>query len=102
MTVDFTLLVVIGDLASTQKNASKDMWDDTVWLLNNVAVHPDTNITYHTNEMYPHAYIDTSYHSVPNAWIRSEREWDQQQTQRWYSPTRVSHQWFHPRHKQSY
>ena len=69
MAIDYTLIIALGYLESTQSQAIEDTLDKLVWLLNYVATHLDASITYVSSNVYLHTHIDASYLSVSN--IRS-------------------------------
>lgn len=46
MAVNYTLLVALGNLVSTQTQVNRDTLDTLIWLLNYIAAHPTAAITY--------------------------------------------------------
>ena len=73
ITVDYTLLVALGDLASMQTKDTKHTLVKLIWLINYCATHPDAEITYVTSDMCLHAHIDASFLSVINVRSRAGR-----------------------------
>ena len=71
LTLDNTMLVALGDLASAQSQPTEDTWDQITWLLNYAATYPDAAILYHASDMCLHVHIDASYLSAPKARSRA-------------------------------
>jgi hypothetical protein len=69
-TVDSTLLVVIGTLASQQSKGTKATMQALVHLLNYCATHPNAVVRFHASDMMLHIESDTSYLSAPKAHSR--------------------------------
>ena len=71
LAVDCTLLVALGDLATTQANPTQETMDKLIWLLNYVACNPNAEITYVASDMCLHIHSDASYLSAPKARSRA-------------------------------
>jgi hypothetical protein len=68
-TVDSTMLVALGTLASQQANSTQATAKAATQLLNYAAAHPDANIRYIPSDMYLHIHSDVSY--LSEAHVRS-------------------------------
>ena len=71
MAVDCTLLVALGDLASTQNQATEETMGKLIWLLNYVASNTGATVTYTASDMCLHVHSDASYLSAPKARSRA-------------------------------
>ena len=58
MAIDYTLIIALGYLESTQSQAIEDTLDKLVWLLNYVAMYPDVSIVYVASDMCLRTYSD--------------------------------------------
>ena len=71
MAVDSTLLIALGDLSSTQNQATEETMSKLIWLLKYVVSNPDTTVTYTASDMCLHVHSDASYLSAPKARSRA-------------------------------
>ena len=71
LAVDCTLLVALGEIASSQSAPTQDTMKKLTWLLNYVASNPNASITYEASDMCLHVHSDASYLSVPKARSRA-------------------------------
>ena len=65
--VNPTMPVALGSIASQQTKATKKTCEETLWLLNYAASHPDATIHYRARYMVLHIHSDASYISEPQA-----------------------------------
>ena len=70
ITVNPTMLIAIGTIASQQSKATQKTRDATVWILNYAASHHNTTIHYSISDMVLHLHRDASYLSEPGACSR--------------------------------
>jgi uncharacterized membrane protein len=70
-TVDSTLLVAIGTLASAQAQGTEATVEIATHLLNYYATYPDSFIRYHTSDMCLHIHSNASHLSERKAKSRS-------------------------------
>jgi hypothetical protein len=61
------MLVALGTLASAQTQATTQIMDAAIYLLNYAATHPDTTIQIHKSDMILYVHSDASYLSKPKA-----------------------------------
>ena len=73
LTIDNTMLVALGDLASAQAQSTEKTWDKIVWISNYAATHPDAEIQHHSSDMCLHAHSDASYLPAPRLRSRAIR-----------------------------
>ena len=71
LAVDCTLLVALGEIASSQSAPTQDTMKKLTWLLNYVASNPNASIRYEASDMCLHVHSDASYLSVPKARSRA-------------------------------
>ena len=64
------MLVALSSIASTQSQVTNNTYDETLWLLNYAATHPDATIRYSSSDMILHVHSDASYLSDPKACSR--------------------------------
>jgi hypothetical protein len=65
--VDNTMRVALGTLASAQTQATTQIMDAAIHLLNYAATHPDATIQIHKSDMILYVHSGTSYLSKPKA-----------------------------------
>jgi hypothetical protein len=65
--VNNTMLVALGTLASAQTQATTQIMDTAIHLLNYAATHPDATIQIHKSDMILYVHSDASYLSEPKA-----------------------------------
>ena len=71
LTIDLTMLVALGSIAS-QQNAPTEKTEEKVnWFLDYCASNPEAKIRYHASDMVLWAMSDASYLSEPNAKSRA-------------------------------
>jgi hypothetical protein len=69
--VDNTMLVVaLGTLAPAQTQATTQIMDAAIHLLNYAATHPDATIRVHKSNMILYVHSNASHLSKPKAWSR--------------------------------
>ncbi len=61
ISVDPTMLVALGSIASTQAKATKLTQDECLWVLDYAASNPDAKIRYHASGMVLYIHSDASY-----------------------------------------
>ena len=61
ISVDPTMLVALGSIASTQANATKLTMDECLWVMDYAAPNPDAKIWYHASGMVLYIHSDASY-----------------------------------------
>jgi hypothetical protein len=66
-TIDSTMLVALGTLASAQTKGTQATADACTHLLNYCATHPDATLRYHASDMHLHSHSDASYLSETHA-----------------------------------
>ena len=69
ITVDVTILVALGCIPETQAQGTDKTYDETLWLINYAATHPDATICYSASNMILHVHSDASYLSEPKSRI---------------------------------
>ena len=55
------MLIALGFIVSQQFKATKKTYEETLWLLNYAASHPDATIRYCASDMVLHSLSDASY-----------------------------------------
>ena len=65
--VNFTMLIFLGSITSTQYQGTNKTYDKTLCLINYAATHPDATIHYSARDMILHVHSDASYLSDPKA-----------------------------------
>ena len=63
--VDPTILTAPGYIAVQQEKGTEKTYDDTLWILNYAATHPNVTLGYTTSDMNLHIHSDASYLSKP-------------------------------------
>ena len=65
--VDPTMLAALISISAKQAKGTEKIYDDTLWLLNYAAMHPNATIRYTASDMVLHIHSDASYLSEPRA-----------------------------------
>ena len=71
LTVDLSMLVALGSLASQQNSPTEKTMSELTWFLDYCASHPDATIRYNASDMVLWTMSDASYLSEPNAKSRA-------------------------------
>jgi hypothetical protein len=61
LSVDPTMLVALGSIASTQASATQRTLDECLWVMDYAASHPDAKIRYHASGMMLYLHSDALY-----------------------------------------
>ena len=69
--VNPTIFTSLGTIAVQQAKGTKKNYDDTLWLLNYAAMHPNATIQYTASDMILHIHSDASYFSKPGVCSRT-------------------------------
>ena len=71
ISVDPTIAVALGSIASTQSKATALTRDECTWVLDYTASNPDARIRYHASDMILYRHSDASYLSETRALSRA-------------------------------
>ena len=71
LTIDLTMLVALGSIASQQNAPTERTMTEVTWFLDYCATHPDAKIRYHASDMILWTHSDASYLSEPNSKSRA-------------------------------
>ena len=63
--VNPTMLTALGSITAQQAKVTEKTYDNTLWLLNYAATHPNSKIRYTASDMILHIHSDASYLSEP-------------------------------------
>ena len=65
------MIVALGSITSQKSKATKKTYEETLWLFNYAASHPDATIHYRANNMVLYIHSDASYPSEPRSHSRA-------------------------------
>ena len=67
------MLTALSSIAAQQTKGTEKTYNDTLWLLNYAATHPNAKIRYTASDVILYIHSDASYFSEPRARIRAGR-----------------------------